>query len=108
MTREELDGYCRQYLLDKILTYAEYCSRGLNNDNLGKYVKEHIIPIPKTELVVGQEYPGHCRNANKAIWDGKKFHYTRIKFGDVFEQTINHYEDDNEEGIDVFVPIKEI
>lgn len=73
-----------------------------------KYVTEHIIPIPKSELVVGETYPGHCRNASRATWDGKVFHYTREKFGCEFEEKINHYEDDNNEGVDVFVPIKEI
>ena len=105
MTQEELDRYCRQYLLD-VLTYEEYHSMGL--DSFRDYVKEHIIPIPKSELVVGQEYPGHCRNASRATWDGKKFHYERYKFGTVFEDTINHYEDDVNPDIDVFVPIKEI
>ena len=105
MTQEELDIYCRRYLLD-VLTYEEYRSMGL--DSFRDYVKEHIIPIPKAELVVGQEYPGYCRNASKATWDGKKFHYEKYEFGTVFEETINHYEDDDKPGIDVFVPIKEI
>jgi hypothetical protein len=105
MDNKELFSYRCQYLVDA-LTFEERRSMGL--DNFYKYVEEHIIPIPKSELVVGQEYPGHCRNASKATWDGKKFHYERYKFGDTFDETINHYEDDNEEGIDVFVPIKEI
>ena len=73
-----------------------------------EWVKEHIIPIPKAELVVGQEYPGHCRNASKAAWNGKVFQYMRKKFGSEFLEEINHYEDDNNDGIDVFVPVKEI
>lgn len=105
MDSKELFSYRCQYLID-VLTFEERRSMGL--DNFHKYVEEHIIPIPKSELVVGQEYPGHCRNASRATWDGKKFHYERYKFGDTFDETINHYEDDNEEGIDVFVPIKEI
>ena len=72
------------------------------------YVKKHVIPISKSELLVGQEYPGHCRNAGKAIWDGEKFLYKRYKFGRLEDATINHYEDDDKPGIDVFVPVKEI
>ena len=32
----------------------------------------------------------------------------RKKFGSEFLEEINHYEDDNNDGIDVFVPVKEI
>jgi len=103
MTEEELLIYKTQYLVD-VLTFEERRSMGL--DNFKQYVKEHVIPIQKSELVVGQEYPGHCRNASKATWDGEKFHYQRYKFGSYYDETINHYEDDN--GYDVFVPIKEI
>ena len=69
-----------------------------------EWVKCNIIPIPKSELVVGQEYPGYCRNACKAVWNGKVFHYMRKKFGGEFLEEINHYEDDD--GYDVFVPVK--
>ena len=105
MTQEELDRYKIQYLLD-VLTFEEYRSMGV--DNFRQYAKEHVLPIPKKELVVGQEYPGHCRNAGKATWDGEKFHYKRYKFGTWVEDTIKHYEDDGNDGIDVFVPVKEI
>lgn len=105
MSQEELFTYCCRYL-DNVLTYEESHSMGL--EGFRKYVKEHVIPIPKSELVIGITYPGHCRNASKATWDGKKFHYTRCKFGHTFEEAINHYEDDNESGIDVFVPVKEV
>ena len=104
MTQDELFRNCCIYLMDK-LTYEEYHNMGIQGFH--EYVKNHIIPIPKNELIVGQEYNGRCRNASKATWDGEKFHYKRYKFGIEFEQTINHYEDDNEEGIDVFVPIKQ-
>lgn len=59
--------------------------------------------IPKEELVIGQYYLGECRNASIARWDGKHFVYTRHKFGGTYEETINHYEDDD--GYDVFVPV---
>lgn len=105
MTQEELFSYCCLYMEDT-LTYEE--SRSMGIEGFRNYVKEHVIPIPKSELMVGQCYPGHCRNACKATWDGNKFHYKRYKFGIEYEETINHYEDDNQLGIDVFVPVKEI
>lgn len=62
--------------------------------------------IPKTELVDGKMYYGECRNADHAIWDAKRdvFVYKRNKFGYVFDEDINHFEDDD--GYDLFVPIK--
>lgn len=61
-------------------------------------------PIPKNKLVIGQEYMGNCRNASKAEWTGDHFVYRRYKWGDIFLEDINHYEDDD--GYDVFVPIE--
>lgn len=90
----------------EILSYEEYHSMGIKSFH--NWVKEHLIPIPKAELIVGKEYSGECRNASKAIWDGKGFQYTRRKFGNEFLESIKHYEDDNNDGIDVFVPINEI
>lgn len=60
--------------------------------------------IPKDELIIGKIYIGDCRNATEAIWDGKVFKYMRTKFGSTYEEEINHFEDDD--GYDVFVPIK--
>lgn len=65
---------------------------------------EKVKAIPKNELEVGAIYQGHCRNSDDARWNGKKFVYERYKFGDVFDEEINHYEDDD--GYDVFVPMK--
>ena len=104
MSNEELNQYICTYVVDDVLTFEERRSMGL--EKFHQFVKEHFVPIPKSELVVGQEYRGHCRNASRATWDGEKFHYERNKFGVTFDEKINHYEDDN--GFDVFVPIKEI
>ena len=62
--------------------------------------------IPKAKLIDGKTYYGNCRNADYAIWDAKRnvFVYSRNKFGDMFDEDINHFEDDN--GYDLFVPIK--
>lgn len=65
---------------------------------------EKVKAIPKNELEVGTIYQGHCRNADDARWNGKKFVYERYKFGYVYDEEINHYEDDD--GYDVFVPMK--
>jgi hypothetical protein len=48
---------------------------------------------------------GYCRNSNKAKWTGTEFVYDRCKFGMWYEDSVNHFEDDD--GYDVFVPIKE-
>jgi hypothetical protein len=61
--------------------------------------------IPKEELVHGQEYWGHCRNARVAVWDANSdvFIYIRYKFGSVFCESIVHPADDK--GFDIFVPV---
>lgn len=61
--------------------------------------------IPKKDLIVGKKYLGSCRNSSWATWDGKEFIYTRTKFGQSWEETINHFQDDD--GSDVFIPIYE-
>ena len=103
MTDQELFQYRCLYLEDA-LTYEE--SRSMGYEGFKSYVRMHVFPIPKAELIAGETYPGYCRNARRATWDGNVFHYTREKFGSKFEEKINHYEDDN--GMDVFVPIKEV
>lgn len=62
--------------------------------------------IPKDKLVVGKKYIGSCRNADVAIWNGSVFIYDRYKFGVSYKEEINHFQDDN--GYDLFVPIKEV
>lgn len=60
--------------------------------------------IPKKELVDGQYYAGHCRNAKQAVWRATKerFEYIRHKFSYQFVEEINHFEDFK--GFDVFWP----
>lgn len=62
------------------------------------------IPIDKLE--VGATYEGVCRNSSKATWDGNEFYYDRHKFGTVFVDHVNHFQ--NDDGFDLFVPIKKI
>lgn len=74
-----------------------------------EYVVKNYIrcgAIPKKDLIVGKTYSGGCRNASEATWNGKVFVYKRNKFGFIYEEEINHFEDDD--GCDLFVPIKEI
>lgn len=61
--------------------------------------------IPKDKLIVGKTYIGDCRNSNEAVWLGDVFEYQRIKFGCVYKEKINHFEDDD--GYDLFVPLYE-
>ena len=72
-----------------------------------EYVVKNYIrcgAIPKRDLIVGKTYIGDCRNASEATWNGKVFVYKRNKFGYIYEEEINHFEDDD--GYDLFVPIK--
>lgn len=63
--------------------------------------------IPRNQLQDGIRYVGYCRNASVATWNAEqgKFVYDRHKFGSVFKEEIVHPEDD--EGFDIFVPVKE-
>lgn len=74
-----------------------------------EYVVKNYIrcgAIPKKDLIIGKTYLGDCRNASEATWNGEVFIYKRTKFGCTFDEKINHFEDDN--GYDLFVPIKEM
>ena len=104
MEPDELKQVLIRHAFNK-LNYTEIFNIG---SGLAAYVDKHFKPIQKKDLIIGNEYEGVCRNARKAVWDGEKFHYIRYKFGTNFEETINHYEDDHDPGIDVFVPIKTI
>lgn len=82
----------------------------LEKDLYEKYVIPNFIrcgAIPKDKLVVGHTYLGNCRNASKAVWkENGVFEYQRTKFGDTYPEEINHFQDDD--GYDVFVPIKDL
>lgn len=64
--------------------------------------------IPKSDLERGCMYIGNCRNASEAVWDGKRFIYTRSDwFNEVYyNEYINHPDDDCVH--DVFVPEYEV
>lgn len=62
--------------------------------------------VPKKDLIIGKKYLGSCRNSECAIWNGECFEYERYKWGTTYIDKINHFEDDD--GYDLFVPIKEI
>ena len=62
--------------------------------------------IAKKDLIHGQYYKGHCRNAEVARWNenDNKFYHWRFKFGHTFLEEIKH--PDDEKYYDVFVPEK--
>lgn len=60
--------------------------------------------IPKDKLEVGATYIGTCRNASKGVWNGEVFEIERYKFGDILNDTVDHFQDDK--GYDVFVPLR--
>ena len=75
--------------------------------------QEVIIPrliqaggIPKKHLIDGKIYIGRHRCCTEATWNEKdqKFNYDHFKFGVTFDDTCNHFEDDD--GRELFVPIK--
>lgn len=73
--------------------------------------KEFYVPklieagaIAKKDLIVDQYYIGNHRRATVAKWDGKEFVYNREKFGNVYEDKCNHFEDDD--SFALFVPIR--
>lgn len=87
MTKEELQYNINLYAAEKHVS------------------KESLIPIPKSQLLIGKKYKGICRNSYSAIWNGTDFEYDRWKFGIHYIDHINHYEDDD--GYDLFVPFEE-
>lgn len=64
--------------------------------------------IKMADLKDGATYYGDCRNTSKARWNAKdgRFYYTRTKFGQSFEESIECCE--NDQGTDVFIPVQEI
>ena len=64
--------------------------------------------IPKDKLIDGKTYIGDTRNTDRAIWNAKKntFIYMRTKWGNTFEDEVNHFEDDDHYAL--FVPIKQL
>lgn len=78
-----------------------------------KEYREFYVPrliaagaIPKEKLIDGQVYIGEHRRCTVAKWDANEnvFKYNRHKFGHVFTDNCNHFEDDD--GFALFVPIR--
>ncbi len=66
--------------------------------------KTRYVPnVKKEDLIHGEYYLGHCRNAIVARWNGEEgiFYHWRTKFGHSFIETIHCPED--EQYYDVFV-----
>lgn len=72
-------------------------------------IKAYSRPyLPKSDLVDGTWYFGHCRNSTQARWNAEKqrFEYVRTKFFYKFVEEISHPED--EKYYDVFYAQKAI
>lgn len=91
-----------EFTVDTIPDIPKFCPDIYNDIVIPALIR--CGAIPKSQLEVGATYIGSCRNAHEAIWDGFQFEYTRYKFGSSFNEKINHFENDN--GYDLFVPIK--
>lgn len=81
----------------------------VNNEEWKNFYVPMLIKagaIPKDKLIDGQFYKGNHRQAKVAKWNDQKqkFIYLRNKFGHTFEDTCNHFEDDD--GYALFVPLK--
>lgn len=64
--------------------------------------------IPKNEMKQGW-YKGFCRNNYMAYWDEKEqlFYYLTFAFT-YHKDTIEHFEDVKDKGLDGFVPVERI
>lgn len=52
--------------------------------------------IPKSKLIAGQKYKGHCRNTDEATWNGEVFVYEHTEWhGNTYTETIHCPEDDD-------------
>ena len=81
----------------------------VNKDEWNNFYVPHLIrcgAIPKEKLEIDCFYKGSCRNATIAQWNGEKFIYERKKYNFKFNETINHFQDDD--GHDLFVPLCKI
>ena len=103
-----------QKLIDSLENMTSFGNEIINvpkmksREDYEKYVIKNFIrcgAIAKKDLVIGKTYVGSCRNTEEATWLGEYFEYNRTKFGTVFKEKINHFEDDND--FDLFVPLKE-
>jgi hypothetical protein len=108
--KQERYEYIKTYLTNmKPFTedYIPSVPKMESEEDYKEYVVKNYIrcgAIPKKDLIVGKTYIGDCRNASEATWNGKAFIYSRNKFGFVYDEKINHFEDDN--GYDLFVLLK--
>ena len=72
-------------------------------DNISKNSILPKIMIPKKDLIKDYYYAGKCRNANIARWNGEHFTHWREKFGNVFLEDIEYWEEGHL--FDEFIPI---
>lgn len=104
---ERIKKYLQE--MEPFTDYIPSVPKMKTSEDYQEYVVKNYIrcgAIPKKDLIIGKTYLGDCRNASEAIWNGKVFVYKRRKFNLEYDEEINHFEDDN--GYDLFVPIREI
>jgi hypothetical protein len=64
--------------------------------------------IPKNEMRNGW-YKGFCRNNYMAYWDEKEQIFYYLTFAFIYHKdTIEHFEDVKDKGVDGFVPVERI
>lgn len=96
-------------------THKPYRGKQMNNYAFGHKIEaldlaaklNQVFMLPKKDMVAGLYYKGFCRNTYVAMWDGNKFIHIRNKFG-YYVETIEHFEDVKERGVDGFVPVEVI
>ena len=85
MDKDEMNRILVSYAY-KILTYEEMHGFG-SPEKFHEWVKEHVIPIGKSELEMGKEYSGECRTATRTVWDGKNLHIQGTSLGQNIRNT---------------------
>lgn len=88
-------------LYNKYFKHQDF--KGIPESIMNDAISEGMLS--KSQLIDGQSYIGHCRNATVAVWhaDKNRFTYKREKFNSAFDEDICHPEDDN--GFDLFIPV---
>ena len=103
----------KQETTEVIAVYVEYQTGNVHpgarrlffeNENNEFNLLAPVISKEHVKMEVGKTYIGTCRNASEAVWQGDHFIYQRYKWGSTFPEKINHFQ--NDDGYDVFVPIK--
>ena len=90
--------------IDDIPEFPRYKS----SEEYHKLIKEYLEcgAIAKEDLILGGWYIGQSRSTGIAQWIGNKFIFIRNKIDGRYIDDINHFEDDDNCGFDLFIPFK--